>query len=107
MTSRFQEELRAGKSREEAIQIAADTSDASIITSALVLFGATLGVSFIATIGLIGTICIMLARGAVISAVVSLFFLPALLYVCEPLFNVTSLHWRATPGQKDVPSVPT
>ncbi|MBQ9492882.1 MAG: MMPL family transporter [Oscillibacter sp.] len=108
MTSRFQEELRAGKSRTEAIRIAADTSDASIITSALVLFSATLGVSFIATIDLIGTICIMLARGAVISAVISLFFLPALLYVCEPLFQVTSLHWRTPPEPEsaDVPVLP-
>ena len=106
MTSRFQEELRAGKSRMEAIRIAADTSDASIITSALVLFSATLGVSFITTIDLIGTICIMLARGAVISAVISLFFLPALLYVCEPLFNVTSLHWRTVPGPKSVATSP-
>ena len=98
MTSRFQEELRAGKSRTEAIRIAADTSDASIITSALVLFSATLGVSTVSSIDLIGTICTMLARGAVISAVISLFFLPALLYVCEPLFNVTSLHWRTDPN---------
>ena len=98
MTSRFQEELRAGKSRTEALRIAADTSDASIITSALVLFSATLGVSTVSSIDLIGTICTMLARGAVISAVISLFFLPALLYVCEPLFNVTSLHWRTIPG---------
>ncbi len=102
MTSRFQEELRAGKSRTEAIRIAADTSDASIITSALVLFSATLGVSTVSSIDLIGTICTMLARGAVISAVISLFFLPALLYVCEPLFNVTSLHWRTAPAPQAV-----
>ena len=97
MTSRFQEELRAGKSRREAIRIAADTSDTSIITSALVLFCATLGVSSVSSIGMIGALCTMLARGAVISAVICLFFLPALLYVCEPIFNLTSLHWRTDP----------
>ena len=94
MTSRFQEELQNGKERMEAIRIAADSSDASIITSALVLFCATLGVSFVSSIDLIGAICIMLARGAIISAVLSIFLLPALLYVCEPLFNKTSLYWR-------------
>ena len=94
MTSRFQEELQNGKERMEAIRIAADSSDASIITSALVLFCATLGVSFVSSIDLIGTICVMLARGAIISAVLSIFLLPALLYVCEPLFNKTSLYWR-------------
>ncbi|MBQ9348047.1 MAG: MMPL family transporter, partial [Oscillibacter sp.] len=87
--------------RLEAIRIAADTSDASIITSALVLFSATLGVSFVTRIGLISTICLMLARGALISALISLFFLPALLCLFEPVFNVTSLHWRTVPGQKE------
>jgi predicted RND superfamily exporter protein len=97
MTSRFQEELRAGKGRMEAIRIAADTSDASIITSALVLFCATLGVSFVSSIDLIGAICIMLARGALVSAVICMFLLPAVLCVCEPVFNKTSRHWRTTP----------
>ena len=94
MTSRFQEELQAGKNRHEAALIAATSSDASIITSALVLFCATLGVSFVTSIDLIGAICVMLARGAVISAVVSIFLLPALLCVCEPVFNKTTLYWR-------------
>ena len=94
MTSRFQEELQAGKNRHEAALIAATSSDASIITSALVLFCATLGVSFVTSIDLIGAICVMLARGAVISAVVSIFALPALLCVCEPVFNKTTLYWR-------------
>ncbi len=100
MTSRFQEELRAGKDRMEAIRIAADSSDASIVTSALVLFCATLGVSFVSSIDLIGAICVMLARGALISAAVSLFIMPSVLCACEPLFHKTSLHWRTTPPVK-------
>ena len=94
LASRFQEELRAGKDRHEAALIAGASSDASIITSALVLFCATLGVSFVSSIDLIGAICVMLARGAVISALVSIFLIPSLLCVCEPLFNKTSLYWR-------------
>ena len=97
MTSRFQEELRAGKDREQAIRIAAASSDASIVTSALVLFCATLGVSFVSSIDLIGSICVMLSRGALISALVSIFLMPAVLYVCEPVFHKTSLSWRVTP----------
>ena len=94
LASRFHEELRAGKDRHEAALIAGASSDASIITSALVLFCATLGVSFVSSIDLIGAICVMLARGAVISALVSIFLIPSLLCVCEPLFNKTSLYWR-------------
>ena len=101
MTSRFQEELRAGRDRREAISIAASSSDASIITSALVLFCATLGVSFVSSIDLIGSICVMLSRGAFISALVSIFLMPAVLYVCEPVFNKTSLSWRVTPPPRE------
>ena len=100
MTSRFQEELRLGKDRYEAALIAGASSDASIITSALVLFCATLGVSFVSSIDLIGSICVMLARGAVISAVLIIFLLPALLYICEPIFNKTSLYWRKQKPKK-------
>ena len=99
MTSRFQEELQSGKSRKEAIRIAANSADSSIITSALVLVCATLGVFFVSSIDLIGDLCIMLARGALISACVCLFIMPAVLYVCEPVFNKTTLHWR-TPAPK-------
>ena len=71
-----------------------DTSYGSIITSALVLFCATLGVSFVSSIDLIGSLCIMLARGAVISAIVCIFMMPAILYICEPIFAKTSYKWR-------------
>ena len=85
----------------EAVRIAADSSDESIVTSALVLFCATLGVSFVSSIDLIGAICIMLARGAIISAVLSIFLLPALLYICEPLFRKTTLYWHTEKPKKE------
>ena len=94
MATRFREELRAGKSREDSIHIAATSSDASIITSSLVLFCATLGVGTISEIEIISSICMMLARGALISAVISMFIMPPVLCVCEPIFNKTSLRWR-------------
>lgn len=102
MTSRFREELRKGRDRKEAIQIAASASDPSILTSSLVLFCATMGVSMISDIEIIGSICTMLARGALISAVVSIFIMPSILCVCEPLFAKTSRNWRTEP----VPRVP-
>lgn len=97
MTSRFQEELREGRDRFEAIDIASTASDASIITSALVMFCATLGVSFVSSIELIGDICIMLARGAMISAFICIVVLPPVLCVCEPIFAKTTMHWTTFP----------
>jgi predicted RND superfamily exporter protein len=97
MTSRFREELRKGKDRKEAIQIAASASDPSILTSSLVLFCATMGVSVISDIEIIGSICTMLARGALISAIISIFIMPSILCVCEPIFAKTSRNWRTEP----------
>lgn len=99
MTTRFREEIRLGKNRKEAILIASTTSDSSIITSSLVMFCATLGVSMVSSIEIIQSICLMLARGSLISAVVSIFILPSVLCVCEPVFAKTSLHW-STGGKK-------
>ena len=101
LATRFREELRSGKDRTEAIQAAATASDGSIITSSLVMFCATLGVGLISEIEIISSICTMLARGALISALVSIFLMPAVLCVCEPLLQKTSFHWRET--EKAVP----
>ena len=102
LTTRFREELQAGENRTAAILTAASASDSSIITSAMVLFLATLGVGFISKIEIISSICIMLARGSVISALCILFLLPAILYVCEPVINKTSLHWRVPAPTKEL-----
>jgi predicted RND superfamily exporter protein len=105
MTTRFREELRKGKDRKEAIQIAATASDPSIITSSLVLFAATMGVSIISDIEIIGSICTMLARGALISGMISIFIMPSILCVCEPLFAKTSRHWKPkSPGKSELPA---
>ena len=94
MTTRFQEELQKGHGRLEAIQIAATSADTSILTSALVFFCATLGVAAISTMDIVSDICLMLSRGAIISALVSIFILPSVLAVFEPVIAKTTLHWR-------------
>lgn len=100
MTSRFREEIQKGSERKEAIAIAAAASDSSILTSSLVLFCATMGVSVISKIEIISSICTMLARGSLISAVVSIFILPSLLCSCEPIFAKTSRYWRHAKPEK-------
>ncbi|EOS64329.1 RND family transporter [Oscillibacter sp. 1-3] len=105
LATRFREELQNGKSAVEAIEIAATASDGSIITSSLVMFCATLGVGLISEIEIISSICVMLARGALISAVMSMFLMPSILCVCEPLIHKTSLHWRkAKESKREIPA---
>ena len=93
MTTRFREELNNGYDRVQAIKIAANAADKSIVTSALVFFCANVGVSMISRIEIIKSICSMLARGAIISALVSMFILPSVLLACEKIFRKTSHGW--------------
>ena len=89
--------------RVEAAQIAANTSDHSVITSALVMIGATMGVVLVCRIDIVNSMCLMLARGALVSAVVSIFVVPAALCVFEPIFSHTSLHWKPKKKKEDTP----
>ena len=100
MTTRFQEELQKGRDRKEAIQIAAASSDVSILTSALVFFCSTLGVALISTMDIVSSICLMLSRGAIISALISMFILPSVLVVFEPIISKTTLWWRKAKPSK-------
>ena len=93
MTTRFQEEIRNGHDRLEAAVIAGATSDRSIITSSVVMLSANIGVILVSKMNLIKEVCLLLARGAIISGLASIFFLPCLLYELEPLFRRTSLDW--------------
>ena len=63
----------------------------SIITSGLSFFAATFGVSCYSQVEMIGSICTLLARGAIISMVVVLFILPAMFMIFDKLICVTSI----------------
>ena len=67
MTSRYQKERGRGRSKKEAIAIAHKTSMPSIISSGLSFFAATFGVACYSKVDMIGSICTLLARGAIIS----------------------------------------
>ncbi|MBR3439562.1 MAG: MMPL family transporter, partial [Clostridia bacterium] len=94
MSTRFREELNKGHDKLEAMKIAAEASDKSIFQSALVFFCATFGVYCVCNIEIVRSICSMLARGAVISGLVIIVFLPALLICFESIINKTSYGWR-------------
>ena len=91
MTTRYQRERQRGKDKMEAISIAHKTSMPSIISSGLSFFAATFGVSCYSQVEMIGSICTLLARGAIISMIVVLFVLPAMFMICDKLICKTSI----------------
>lgn len=94
MTTRFREELREGYEKREAMERTVKGSAKSIVTSALAFFGATVGVAIVSKIDMIQSLCIMLARGSLVSMGVILFILPSILLVCEKFIDMTTRNWK-------------
>ena len=90
MTSRYQVERRSGKSKQEAVLIAHKTSIQSIFVSAMSFFAATFGVGMYSGISVISSLCMLMARGALISMVTVVFALPAILLLFDPVIIRTS-----------------
>ena len=90
MTSRYQVERRSGKSKREAVLIAHKTSIQSIFVSAMSFFAATFGVGMYSGISVISSLCMLMARGALISMVTVIFALPAVLLLFDPIIIRTS-----------------
>ena len=90
LTTRFREEMRNGHNKLDAIKIAANASDRSIFQSALVFFGATFGVFLTCDIKIVKEVCLLLARGSLISAGAIVFMLTPLLLVLEGLIEKTT-----------------
>ena len=90
MTSNYQKQRHLGKTKKESISIAHKFSMKSIIVSGCSFFAATFGVALYSRVDMIGAICTLLARGAVISTIVVLLVLPAMFMVFDPIIVHTS-----------------
>ncbi len=91
MTTRYKEERIRGKEKKQAVTIALSSSIPSIIVSGMGLFAATFGVAVYSNIDIISSMCMLMARGAVVSMLCVVFILPALLRFCDGLICVTTL----------------
>ena len=99
MTTRYKKERSQGYAKKEAIQIALSTSIPSIIVSALGFVAATFGVGCIASVDMIGSLCTLMARGAIISMFVVIFILPSLFVLCDKLIINTSIGFKPKKNQ--------
>ena len=82
--------LRKSKDKHEAIKETLEKCIPSIIVSALCFFAATFGVAIYSKIDMIGSICKLLSRGALISMIVVSLMLPALLIIFDKLIMNTT-----------------
>ena len=94
ITTKYKTARIEGKDKHQAIDEALGTSIQSIIVSALCFFGATFGVGMYSKIEMIGSLCSLMARGAIISMVTVLTVLPAFLIVFDKIICKTTANMR-------------
>ena len=90
MSTRYLEERTKQKDKKKAMQITLENVVPSIFVSALCFFSATFGVAIYSQIDMIGAICTLLSRGAIISMLVVILLLPAFLLLFDKLIMKTT-----------------
>ena len=83
MTNRYKLERISGKEKHLAAKDALTATMKSIIVSACTFFGATFGVGAYSSIDMISSLCLLMARGAVISMLCVICILPAMFVVFD------------------------
>ncbi|MGI6269956.1 MAG: efflux RND transporter permease subunit [Candidatus Howiella sp.] len=101
MTTRYKAERVAGNSKRDSVTTALTASIPSIIVSGMGLFAATFGVAIYSDIDIISSMCMLMARGAVVSMLCVIFILPALLMLCDKLIRVTTLGMKIPKTNKE------
>lgn len=94
MTTRYKAERVSGKSKYEAVSTALATSVPSIIVSGMGLFAATFGVAVYSNIDIVSSMCMLMARGALISVVCVILMLPAFLMLLDGVVRHTTLNMK-------------
>ena len=90
ITTKYITLRKEGKDKQDAITQSLGSSISSIIVSGLCFFGATFGVGAYSKIELIGSLCTLMARGAIISVIIVLTMLPAFLMLFDKLICKTT-----------------
>ena len=94
MTTRYKTERLGGAEKRAAVTTALAASVPSILVSGLGLFAATFGVGIYSDIDVISAMCMLMARGAVVSMLSVIFILPALLLLCDRVICATTAGMR-------------
>ena len=101
MTTRYKSERLSGNDKKESVITALSSSIPSVIVSGMGLFAATFGVAVYSDIDIISSMCMLMARGAVVSMLCVIFTLPALLLLCDKLICATTFEMKGVLKKKN------
>lgn len=94
MTNKYKKARHNGAEKRDAITSALNSSLQSVFVSAISFFAATFGVGMYSSIDMISSLCVLLARGAIISFLVVAFVLPAMFMIFDKLIINTSAGFK-------------
>jgi hypothetical protein len=90
LTTKYIEE-RKKNNKKDSVKIALESSITSIFVSGMCFFAATIGVGIVSKIDMIGSLCTLIARGAIISMLIVIFVIPSILLIFDKLICKTTL----------------
>ena len=105
MTTRYKAERIGGSGKKDAVWTALYTSIPSIFVSGMGMFAATFGVALYSDIEIVSSMCMLMARGAVISMLLVIFVLPAMFMLLDTVICKTTLDMRHIPCAKKAKEV--
>ena len=94
ITTKYVGLRKNGKTKKEAIDSALGTSINSIVVSGLCFFGATFGVGAYSKIEMIGSLCTLMSRGAIVSMLSVIMVLPAFLMLFDKIICKTTIGMK-------------
>lgn len=94
ITTKYIANRKSGLNKKMAIEESLKTSISSIIVSGLCFFGATFGVGLYSKIEMIGSLCTLMSRGAIVSMVSVIMVLPAFLMLFDKIICKTTIELR-------------
>ncbi len=95
ITTKYISARKEGKDKKESVSEALGTSISSIVVSGLCFFGATFGVGAYSKIEMIGSLCTLMSRGAIISMITVICALPAFLIIFDKLICKTTMKMES------------
>ena len=94
ITNKYINGRKSGKDKKKAITEALGTSIGSIAISGLCFFGATFGVGIYSKIEMIGSLCTLMSRGAIVSMICVIAILPSFLMIFDKLICKTTIGMK-------------
>lgn len=95
MTTKYKKARYRGADKRDAVVTALQNSIQSVLVSAFSFFAATFGVGMYSNIDMISSLCLLMARGAIISMFVVIFILPSMFMVFDKVICATSAGFRS------------